>query len=156
MTLSAIGYYCRTIGEDFGILTSDPANDTIRFDSVCNRMASLALRLFGGAFAVSTIAGVASTVSGLLITKESQLAFFATVGLGVTAHEFIRVGDNIRKNCNITDRSTGTIDTKSVKKLIPDAVRLGKNARFEKQSALPYYLKDTIVLKPLIQYLKKV
>jgi len=154
MALPALGHYLTCIVEDVGIFTSLSTNERIRPDSACERVASFALRIFGGVFTLSAAGGVVETVSGLLVTKESQIALFATIGLGVAAHDCIRVGANMRKNCEITDRSTQKIDKKAVKKFPSDVLRLGKNAHFENRSALPYFLRKTILLKPVIGFLK--
>src|SRR5690348_3411527 len=103
MTLSAIGHYFTTIAEDVGIIGSPPKGR--RFDSMADRVASLTARLCGGFFATTAAVGVISSAAGgFIFTGESRIALFLTIGLGVTAHDCIRVGENLRKNCNITDR----------------------------------------------------
>lgn len=151
--MSAIeGYFVNIVSDFEHLLTAPVVNQNI----ADNRIASLAMRIFGGFVMLAAVSTFISSVATFAVSPiTSFVGIQVAIIIAVIAHDIIKMGDNLRRICDAAE-----FGTKPQPSFLHQLAALGQAvvdvvpaAWYEAQHGIPYIFRRTIILDPVIRFL---
>lgn len=148
--MASLDTYFTNIVNDFDhLIAGHSATDA----SASDRVVSLALRVFGGCFAVSGFAQAIACITTPTVAFAAVPAVFLTA---VVAHDLIVMGNNIRSMCNAADLPTKPQPdffsfVGSFGRAVFDVVPA---AWYESSKDIPYMFRNTILFEKVVAFFK--
>lgn len=146
--------WCRDFVQDVNELLSEPMTSKELTEL---KVKSLFYRTVGAVLTLAAAVTLVSSLATFAVSPISSTIGLASAGLlGTLAHDYITMGNNIRKVTQLSNNSFSNNQgfLKNVFGVGRGFCNLAQAEFYELQSGLPYYFRGTIIFDPLASYLK--